>query len=84
MHVVAHADGGRCFDQVRCNLFPSLAAFTAVVRDPNRMAAQRAHREPALADSYTMILRPSIYDLAYGDEVRDALDLGGPGPGRPS
>ena len=51
---------GRSWDQARFNLFPSRAAFLAVVLDPDRLAAQEAHREVALADTYTLILRPSV------------------------
>ena len=36
----------------------------AVVFDPDRLAAQRDHREVAIADTYTMILRPTIDRLA--------------------
>jgi hypothetical protein len=32
----------------------------AVVTDPARLEAQKAHREPAIADTYTMIVRPTI------------------------
>ena len=42
------------------NVFPSRAAFMAVVMDPERLAAQAAHRETAIADTYTLITRPSI------------------------
>jgi len=55
---------GRSWDQVRFNLFPSKAAFLAVVFDPERLAAQGEHREVAIADTYTMILRPFIDTLA--------------------
>jgi hypothetical protein len=55
---------GRTWDQVRFNLFPSKAAFMAVVMDPARLEAQKASREPAIADTYTMIVRPSIDRLA--------------------
>jgi hypothetical protein len=55
---------GRTWDQVRFNAFPSKAAFMAVVFDPERLAAQRANREPAIADTYTMIVRASIDRLA--------------------
>lgn len=51
---------GRTWDQVRCNRFPSKAAFLAVVGDPARLAAQADHREPALADTYTLVVRPTI------------------------
>ncbi len=55
---------GRSWDQVRFNAFPSRAAFMAVVKDPERLRAQREHRETAIADTYTMILRPTIDRLA--------------------
>ena len=55
---------GRSWDQVRFNAFPSKAAFTAVATDPARLAAQHAHREPAIADTYTLIVRPSLDRLA--------------------
>jgi hypothetical protein len=51
---------GRQWDQIRFNVFPSRAAFMAVVLDPERLAAQAAHRETAIADTYTLITRPSI------------------------
>lgn len=51
---------GRAWDQARFNAFPSKAAFMAVVFDPDRMVAHKGHREPAMADTYTMILRPLI------------------------
>lgn len=54
---------GRAWDQVRFNLFPSKAAFMAVVFDPARMEAHHAHREPAMADTYTLIVRPTINRL---------------------
>lgn len=55
---------GRPWDQVRFNAFPSKAAFMAVATDPARLTAQREHRETAIADTYTMILRPTIDRLA--------------------
>jgi uncharacterized protein (DUF1330 family) len=55
---------GRQWDQVRFNAFPSKEAFMAVVFDPARLEAQRDHREVAIADTYTMILRPTINRLA--------------------
>lgn len=54
---------GRSWDQVRFNAFPSKAAFMAVALDPERLAAQADHREVAIADTYTMILRPFIDTL---------------------
>jgi hypothetical protein len=51
---------GREWDQIRFNVFPSRAAFMAVALDPDRLEAQKAHRETAIADTYTLITRPSI------------------------
>jgi len=51
---------GREWDQVRFNVFPSREAFMKVVFDPERLAAQAAHRETAIEDTYTFITRPSI------------------------
>jgi hypothetical protein len=55
---------GRTWDQFRFNEFPSKAAFMAVATDPARLEAQRTHREVAIADTYTMILRPTLNRLA--------------------
>jgi hypothetical protein len=54
---------GRAWHQVRFNRFPSKRAFMAVVFDPERLEAQHDHRETAIADTYTMILRPTIDQL---------------------
>lgn len=43
---------GRDFDEFRINIFPSHAAFDAVVADPARVAGQ-VHRVAAIADTYT-------------------------------
>lgn len=51
---------GRAWHQVRFNGFPSKRAFMAVVTDPQRLEAQKDHREKAIADTYTMIVRPTI------------------------
>jgi len=51
---------GRLWHQARFNLFPSKAAFMAVVMDPARLTAQAEHRETAIADTYTMIVRPAL------------------------
>jgi hypothetical protein len=45
---------------VRFDVFPSRGAFMAVALDPERLAVQAEHRETAIADTYTMILRPFI------------------------
>jgi hypothetical protein len=55
---------GRAWHQVRFNQFPSKRAFMAVVTDPARLEAQKDHREKAIADTYTMIVRPMI-DLLH-------------------
>jgi hypothetical protein len=55
---------GRQWHQARFNAFPSKAAFLAVVFDPERLEAQKDHREVAIAETYTMILRPVINTLA--------------------
>lgn len=55
---------GRSWDQVRFNLFPSRAAFMAVVADDARRKAQADHREVAIADSYAMMVNPMINRLA--------------------
>ena len=60
---------GRSWDQVRFNEFPSKAAFMAVVMDPERLEAQRQHREAAIADTYTMIVRPTINRIAESVNV---------------
>jgi hypothetical protein len=54
---------GRSWSQVRFNAFPSKKAFMAVATDPDRLRAQREHREAALEDAYTMILRSAINKL---------------------
>ena len=54
---------GRRWDQVRFNRFPSKAAFMAVVLDPGRLAVQHEHRETAMSDTYTLIVRPLIDTL---------------------
>ena len=55
---------GRTWSQVRFNVFPSKEAFLAVALDPERLAAQADHRAPAIADTYTLLLRPMINRLA--------------------
>ena len=55
---------GRQWHQARFNAFPSREAFMAVVLDPDRLKVQAEHREVALADTYTLILRPTIDRLA--------------------
>lgn len=55
---------GRPWDQVRFNAFPSKAAFLAVAADPDRLSAHHDHRQPALADTYALVLRPTTDRLA--------------------
>ncbi len=55
---------GRQWDQVRFNAFPSREAFMTVVMDPERLAVQAEHRETAMSDTYTMIVRPLINNIA--------------------
>jgi len=63
---------GRSWSQVRFNAFPSKKAFMAVATDPERLKAQRAHREAAVEDTYTMSLRPTINRLAASTESTHA------------
>jgi hypothetical protein len=55
---------GRAWHEVRFNQFASREAFFDVVADPARQAAQREYRELAIADTYALILRPSINRIA--------------------
>ena len=59
---------GREWDQVRFNAFPSKAAFMAVIQDPARLEAQKAHREPAIADTYALIVRTKF------DQIKDSIE----------
>ena len=59
---------GRIWDQVRFNAFPSKAAFLAMALDPARLAAHADHREPAIADTYTFLVRPRIDRIAASIE----------------
>jgi hypothetical protein len=54
---------GHAWHQVRFNEFPSKAAFMAVVTAPARLVAQQDHREVAIADTYTMIVRARMNEL---------------------
>jgi uncharacterized protein (DUF1330 family) len=63
---------GRQWDQIRFNVFPSRQAFMKVVFDPARLEAQAAHRETAIADTYTLITRPTIdrlYESITGERA---------------
>jgi hypothetical protein len=52
---------GRSWDEVRFNAFPSMKLFMSeVVNDPQRHEAQTEPRERAIADTYTLIVRPTI------------------------
>jgi hypothetical protein len=52
---------GRSWDEVRFNAFPSMKSFLEeVVHHPGRKEAFSEHRERAIADTYTMIVRPTI------------------------
>ena len=64
---------GRTWDQIRFNVFPSREAFMKVVLDPARLEAQKAHRETAIADTYTLITRPKI------DRLYESIE-GSPAP----
>lgn len=54
---------GRSWDQVRLNEFPSRRQFMEVVADPRRQQGQEDHREPAMADTYTLFCRPVLDTL---------------------
>lgn len=56
---------GRAWDQIRFHAFPSAAAFMAVALDPERLQAQATHRETAISDTYTLVLRPVIDVLGW-------------------
>lgn len=49
---------GRQWDECRFIAYPSMRSFMAVVQDPERLAAQGEHRAAAIADTYTVIVRP--------------------------
>ena len=57
---------GRTWDQVRFNEFPSMREFMEVVADPRRQQGQEDHREPAMADTYTLFCRPVLDKLREG------------------
>ena len=54
---------GRTWDQVRFNEFPSRRQFMEVVADPRRLKGQEDHRDPAMADTYTLLCRPVLDTL---------------------
>ena len=49
---------GRQWDECRFIAYPSMRSFMAVVQDPERLEAQGNHRVAAIADTYTVIVRP--------------------------
>ncbi|MGB2812876.1 MAG: hypothetical protein WBC17_14235 [Mycobacterium sp.] len=51
---------GRVWHQVRFNQFPSKRAFLALAADPERQLAQQDHRDKAIADTFTVLVRPVI------------------------
>ena len=52
---------GRRWDEVRFNAFPSMKSFMSeVFNDPQRQEAANEHRARAIADTYTLIVRPTI------------------------
>ena len=55
---------GRQWHQVRFNTFPSRRAFMTVATDPERLEAQREHREAAMADTYAIGVRANINQRA--------------------
>lgn len=55
---------GRSWHQVRFNQFPSKRAFMALAADPERLAAQEEHRDKAVADTFTVIMRADIDRIA--------------------
>lgn len=55
---------GRAWHQVRFNQFPSRRAFMALATDPERQLAQQNHRDTAIDDSYTLLVRPAIARIA--------------------
>lgn len=62
---------GREWHEARFNRFPSKAAFMAVALDPDRLAAQADHREVAIADTYTLVIRPTI------DRIEESISAAG-------
>jgi len=55
---------GRVWHQVRFNQFPSKRAFMALAADPQRLAAQEEHRDKAVADTFTVIMRADYDRIA--------------------
>ena len=55
---------GRVWHQVRFNQFPSKRAFLALAADPERQLAQQNHRDKAVGDTCTVLVRPAIDALA--------------------
>lgn len=59
----AYRHDSRPWHQIRFNSFPSAKAFRAVVREPARLNAERNHRDAAIADTYTVMVRCSVNTL---------------------
>ncbi len=55
---------GRQWDDVRFTMYPSMAAFMAVVNDLDHITAYERHRAHLIADIYTLVMRPRIDRLA--------------------
>ena len=53
----------RAWHQVRFHSFPSRAEFMDVVRDRSRLDAEESHRNVAIADTYTMMTRPTLNEI---------------------
>lgn len=51
---------GRQWDDVRFTMYPSMAAFMAVVNDLDHISAYDRHRAHLIADIYTVVMRPRI------------------------
>ena len=55
---------GRKWHQVRVNASPSKRAFMAVAMDPDRLEAGGQHRDTAIADTYSLGIRPTMNRIA--------------------
>jgi len=51
------------WSEIRCNVYPSRAAFMAVVFDPERLGGHSAEESPGLHDPYTLLARLQQTDL---------------------
>ena len=52
-------DGER-WDQVRFNIFPSLAGLLELAEDPERLKVQEDNRKAAIETTYTFVIRPLV------------------------